>query len=151
MNRHCQRGPGRRGSQQMNGSINRLATFPVGRGKQIENIQSGRTQIESPPGHSIFDELLHTASEVIGELRRTPQIRSELPQSDRKPLSYPIVDPTLCTGCGLCANVCPTDAISIHVTARIDESLCTGCRRCFEACPRGAITFVEEGSGMPSE
>ncbi len=150
MNRHHQRRLGRRGGQRMTGHINRLATFPAGRGKQIENIQSGRTQIESPTGHSIFDELLHTVSEVIGELRRPPQIHSKLPQSDRKPLSYPIVDPALCTGCGLCANVCPTDAISIHVTARIDESLCTRCRKCFEACPRRAITFVEEASGMPS-
>ena len=63
MNRHRRRGPGCRGSQQMTGSINRLAKFPTGKGKQIENMQSGRSQIDSPPGNSIIDELLHTASE----------------------------------------------------------------------------------------
>ena len=145
MKKHRQHGTGRRGKQQMAGGKNRLAAFPIGTGKQIKNMQSSRSQIEFPPGKSIVDGLLRTASEVIGELRRPPLIRNELPQSDRKPLSYPIVDPALCAGCGTCADSCPTDAISIDSLAVIDESRCTGCRQCFEACPRGAITFVEKG------
>ena len=52
-----------------------------------------------------------------------------------------IIDPSLCTGCGDCADTCPEEAIDgkdgfIHV---IDEKLCENCGKCVEFCPEHAI------------
>ena len=52
-----------------------------------------------------------------------------------------IIDPSICDGCGDCADSCPEDAIDgkdgfIHV---IDDKLCDKCGECVSACPSDAI------------
>lgn len=51
----------------------------------------------------------------------------------------PTVDPTLCTGCGVCARSCAYQAITIPRTAVIDSIRCFGCGLCVTRCPRRAI------------
>ena len=49
--------------------------------------------------------------------------------------------PSLCSGCGICATVCPTQAIQIHWTsdclwtAQIDDATCVLCGKCLKLCP----------------
>lgn len=69
-------------------------------------------------------------------------------EAPQKPKMY--VDPELCTGCGLCVQICTRGAIRMkettvagESTAEIDEALCTSCGRCAEECPLGAIVSVE--------
>ena len=45
-----------------------------------------------------------------------------------------------CTACGLCADVCPVDAITVDDVAKIDAEECTDCGTCIDECPVNAIT-----------
>lgn len=47
---------------------------------------------------------------------------------------------THCSGCSMCATVCPADAVRINEEkAVIDLSKCTRCGRCVDVCPTHAI------------
>jgi len=51
------------------------------------------------------------------------------------------VDEELCSGCGVCVEICDYGALSIDEEtgkARVTEVLCQGCGACAAACPNGA-------------
>lgn len=51
------------------------------------------------------------------------------------------IDPTACTSCGKCAQVCPTWAITTRSKPAIDQLSCMPCRLCERVCPTGAISY----------
>lgn len=56
----------------------------------------------------------------------------------------PRVDKDLCVQCGVCAEVCPPQAISVDVKGvRIDYRRCIRCYCCQEVCPEGAMCLQE--------
>ncbi len=48
-----------------------------------------------------------------------------------------------CSGCGSCADVCPTEAITVDDVAVVDENECTDCGSCVDECPEEAIELVD--------
>ncbi len=64
-------------------------------------------------------------------LNRLMEARHHLPLT-------PETDTYLCNGCGQCAEVCPTGAISREDTQIIDRWKCLICFACIKSCPAGA-------------
>lgn len=43
-----------------------------------------------------------------------------------------------CTKCGVCATVCPVQAIDKENPKKVDEKVCISCMRCISVCPHSA-------------
>jgi NAD-dependent dihydropyrimidine dehydrogenase PreA subunit len=54
----------------------------------------------------------------------------------------PRINLEFCKACGICARICPAEAISGErgVPYEIDLEKCSDCLRCLEECPFDAIT-----------
>ncbi len=60
------------------------------------------------------------------------------------------VDQDKCSGCRICNDLCPFNAILFHedrMVSEINPALCQGCGTCVAACPAGAIS----GTGFSNE
>lgn len=51
----------------------------------------------------------------------------------------PVFDPSNCTKCGICKEICPVEAITIKDLPAVDKKLCISCFCCQEACFSDAI------------
>lgn len=64
-------------------------------------------------------------------------------------VSKPTINADKCTVCGLCAQWCPVDAITIGKEyATIDEETCIGCGECLTVCRFDAIKFKWDSSSI---
>jgi heterodisulfide reductase subunit A len=60
------------------------------------------------------------------------------------------VNQEICSGCRICNNLCPFNAILYHeeqMVSEVNPALCQGCGTCVAACPAGAIS----GTGFSNE
>ncbi len=48
-----------------------------------------------------------------------------------------------CTGCGICARVCPQQCITVGKPSSIAQQHCLHCGRCAQHCPNGSIVRRE--------
>lgn len=70
-------------------------------------------------------------------------------------VELPAVDATLCTGCGLCPAVCPTECLAMGPALpwlpRPRD--CVSCALCAAVCPAGAIDMrsAEEKETKPRD
>lgn len=68
-------------------------------------------------------------------------------RSDFKAGNEAVINPDLCTQCGLCIELCRFSAIS-EETFEVDPMECEGCGVCYDLCPEGAIDFPEKTCGQ---
>lgn len=60
-----------------------------------------------------------------------------------------IVDPDLCTGCGLCIRVCPAGTLSmVNGKALVTGEHSLSCGHCQAVCPVGAVTVSAIDAAM---
>jgi heterodisulfide reductase subunit A2 len=60
------------------------------------------------------------------------------------------IDQDHCSGCRICNNLCPFNAILFHedeMVSEVNPALCQGCGTCVAGCPAGAIS----GTGFSNE
>lgn len=56
-------------------------------------------------------------------------------------MEIPVLDPTRCTLCGLCAEFCQFKALSVMgKTLLVFPEMCHGCGGCLRLCPEGALS-----------
>ena len=63
-------------------------------------------------------------------------------------ITRPQVNGSGCTGCGLCAGLCPSGAISKENPSVTDPEKCILCLRCIAVCPSGAKKLPERVQEM---
>jgi MinD superfamily P-loop ATPase len=60
----------------------------------------------------------------------------------------PVLNETLCTGCGLCCALCPTDCLAMAGTVpwMPRPVACIGCAVCALVCPAAALAMTILGA-----
>jgi Ni,Fe-hydrogenase III small subunit/ferredoxin len=96
--------------------------------------------------------MFKAALERIHQKHRTTKYPAEpalLPELFR---GYPRLDQNLCPGgCTVCADVCPTGAITNDNVLTLDMGRCLFCPECTRACPTGAVAFDRDEKLAASE
>jgi heterodisulfide reductase subunit A len=62
--------------------------------------------------------------------------------------AYAVVDEERCSGCKMCNDLCPYNAIVFDAekeVSRVNSALCKACGTCTAGCPSGAITALHFG------
>lgn len=101
----------------------------------------GQDPVSAPPGRPGPNRYMRRVIAVV-QARLTDEIRPR-----KIPFLREVAVGEACTGCGLCADLCPTGALSMGGDRGRPELLwkpahCSRCDLCLEACPREAIRFL---------
>ena len=80
----------------------------------------------------------------IGTVTRRIRELAKTHRRDVAKRSNPVaqVDDAICTGCGICAEVCPQAAIKVNTIAEVDAAICAGCGICVQHCPNKALILA---------
>lgn len=87
--------------------------------------------------------------QLLADYLHLPPIKLDPHFGTEAPLSLAQIDETRCTGCTLCLQACPFDAIigTGKMMHTVLTALCTGCARCADRCPMACIAMVPISGG----
>ena len=86
---------------------------------------------------------------TLAKLLQVPIIPLDRTRGETKPLLEAWIDESICIGCTLCIQACPTDAI-IGAPKRLHQVItdqCTGCELCITPCPVDCIEMRPASAG----
>jgi len=96
----------------------------------IDEIYDKTKEDDDSPPKSIFKDL----SIKIPEIESTNSIKSIY-----EPVKV-IFDSEVCSGCGLCAGICPVSCLNVNNGfGKLDEDKCIRCGMCYFICPRSYL------------
>jgi len=88
---------------------------------------------------------LKQQAEMLEQQKQQLNQRMAQLESGRKAVA--VVDSEKCTGCGICVDVCPVNAIEVNQEAVVNDETCTGCAACVSECPNEAIIIAQKKVG----
>jgi len=112
-------------------STGSAAGFPQGTGTQMTTEQELAA--------------LKQQAEMLEQQKQQLNQRITQLESGRKVVAF--VQTDKCTACGICADVCPVNAITIEGQAVVNPDVCTGCAACVYECPNAAIAIIQQTTG----
>ncbi len=112
-------------------STGSAAGFPQGTGEQMNPEQELAA--------------LKQQAELLEQQKQQLNQRITQLESGRKAVA--VIDSEKCTGCGICEDVCPANAIKVNGQALVRPELCTGCGLCVGECPNNAIILTQQKAG----
>ena len=76
-------------------------------------------------------------------------LKGDVIEEETVAIPIPVVDESLCDGCGECSRICQFNAIvSFGTTAMVFPELCHGCGGCTLVCPKNAIAEIDRRIGV---
>ena len=75
------------------------------------------------------------------------QLNQRITQLESGRRAMAVIDSEKCTGCGICVDVCPANAIEVNEQAVINTDACAGCAACVSECPNEAIIIAQKKIG----
>jgi MinD superfamily P-loop ATPase len=111
---------------------------------------TGKTTVAAALAHLASEEMPVVLADADVDAANLELVLSpkKLEEHDFTGGQVAIIDPGLCTSCGICAEVCRFEAIIPgDDTYRVDDIACEGCASCFYQCPVKAIRMEEQTAG----
>jgi ferredoxin len=109
-------------------------------------IAPGRPDSEDLEKASKFCEQVKVKLEGMTKIVEI-KVPGNKPYKERNPAGprFPDTIAEKCSLCGDCAEVCPTDAVTVTDKVVTAPEKCTACSACIKACPTGARVWTNEG------